>query len=150
MYEESVNKIKDIFEGIVIDEEYGKELNVIPYPIDEGDKIDSYPALLLYPDDYSNQFSSTRANRKGLRYRAVLLVKAEGIDNETLYLHTLPRTADKVLEEVDKQWDGGFLEGQNRRVWIKTDMAYFGARQGSDGKVAFLNMHVEVEFQFEI
>lgn len=150
MYETTVNKIKEIFEGIVIDEDSDKELLVYPHPLKENERVDRYPALLFYPDDYNNQYSSTRANKKAIKYRATLLVSAEGIDRQTLYLETLPRTADLVLEEVDKQWDGGFIEGQNRRVWITTDVAYFGASQTDDGQVAFLNMDILVEFQFEI
>lgn len=146
MYEESINKITDIFSDIVIDDSTGKKLEVYPYPLDEGSTPDSYPALIIYPDDYNNELASTNANRKALRYRAVLMIKAEGIDNETLYLHTLPRTADMIIEEIDKEWDGEFFEGSSRRVWIWTDVGTFGAEETNDGKIAFLNMQINVEF----
>lgn len=150
MYESVVNKIKEIFEGIVIDEEDGKELLVYPHPLEEGQQIDRYPALVFYPDDYNNQYSSTNANKKTIKYKAVLLTKAEGISKEDLYLHHLPAMADKVLEEVDAQWDGGFIGDQNRRVWITSDVAFFGARDSNDGQIAFMNLDILVEFQYEI
>lgn len=148
MYLSLIPKIKELLEGVVIQEVEGgddKMLNVIPYPLEKGEYPKIYPTVVFYPNDYTNEFASNETNFKVLKFRALLMINAENISNDDLFTFTLPNTADKIIEKIDKEWDVGTLNG--KRTWIKTDVGFWGLEQSDKGKIAFMEMDLITKFE---
>ncbi len=152
MYVSIIQQLKEIFENIVISEIPDGDdlmLTVYPHPLEKDNYPDSYPAVAFYPNDYNNEFASNSANMKQLKFRAVLMVNAEQIDNKTLFTFTLPNTADKVIEAIDNSWDMG-TRVDGHRVWLRTDVGLWGKEIKDDGEVGFVDMDLLVKFQNKV
>ena len=151
MYLELIPKLKEIFESVVIHEiPEGDDLmlNVIPHPLGEDEYPDNYPSLIFYPNDYTNEFSSNKSNFKNIKFSAILMVNAENLTNDQLFTFTLPNAADKVVEAVDNQWNGGRIDGH--LVWIRTDVGVWGKSVNDMGEVGFVDMDILVKFQTKV
>lgn len=148
MYVTIVGKLKDIFEDIIIHEVEGGDdlkLDVYPYPLEEGEYPSKYPAVVFFPSDYNNEFSSTNTNFKILEFKAVVMINAENIGNEQLFTFTLPNTIDKVVTAIDEEWDMGRIDG--KRVWARNSAGLWGKYSKDNANVGFIDMTILIKLE---
>ena len=148
MYIEIVEKLKDIFEGIVIHEVEGGTdltLDVYPYPLEEGKYPTKYPAVVFFPSNYSNDFSSNKTNFKILEFKAVLMMETQGLTSEQLFTYTLPNALDKIVKEIDGEWDLGRVDG--KRVWARNSAGVWGKYADDNGEKAFVDMTILIKLE---
>ena len=148
MFQTIIPQLKEILEGIEITE--GKDMNVIAHPLDKNEEPEGgYPLIIFFPDDLSNEFASNKRNFKIMKFRGSLTIPANNISNEDVFLHLMPKNADKLIKKLDEEWDGVVVEDLGR-VWIKTSYAYWDVEQTEKGKLAFMNFDIIVKFQHKI
>lgn len=142
MYLYLIPKIKEILESVEVAD--GKKLTVYPYPMGEGEYPDVYPAAVFFPDDYSNEFASNETNFKQIKFKLTVMINAENITNEEVFTFTLPSITDKIISEIDENWNVGTLNG--KRVWLRTDVGFW-SMDLSSGRIAFVEMDLLTKFE---
>ena len=151
MYLNLIPKLKTIFEAVVIHEITGGDdlkLDVYPYPLSEGEYPSKYPALVFFPSDYTNEFSSGQTNFKNIKFKAILMMDAKNISGEDLYTFTLPNAADKLSQALDKEWDMGRID--NKRVWMMSDVAIWGKYSEDNSDIAFVDLDILIKMETKV
>lgn len=145
MYIEIIPKIKAVLEDVVLYTIGGTDYKpvVYPYPLDEGENPSSYPAIIFFPTNADNQFSTTDQNFKQVNFRAVILINAENISTEQIFTATMPNAVDKVVEELDKGWSFGDID--NCRTWARADAVIWGMSNDESGRYAFAEVNILVK-----
>jgi hypothetical protein len=150
MYLSLIPAIKTLLEGTVLYTVDGTDINptVYPHPLGEGEKPDSYPAIVFFPTNFDNEFSSTDSNFKQINFSVFILINAENITNEQLFTYTLPNAADKVIERFDQEWSFSRIDG--KRVWARADVGTWGKSVEESGRYGFIDINLIIKLETKI
>lgn len=145
MYAEIIPKIKSVLEGVVLYTISGVDYKpiVYPYPLQEGENPSRYPAIIFFPTNADNQFSTQDQNFKQVNFTAIVLINAENLSNEDIFTVTMPNAVDKVVEELDKGWDFGSIDGC--RTWARADAIVWGVSTNESGRYAFADINIIIK-----
>jgi hypothetical protein len=145
MYTEIIPKIKTLLEGVVLYEVEGTEYKpvVYPYPLESNESPSRYPAIVFFPTNADNQFSTADKNFKQVNFTAIVLINAENLSNEQIFTVTMPNAVDKVVEELDKGWDFGSIDGC--RTWARADAIVWGVSTNESGRYAFADINIIIK-----
>lgn len=148
MYLDIIPKLKSTLEDIVIYTHNGTDYTatVYPHPLNEGETPSDFPAIVFYPTDADNEFSSTESNFKEINFSAIVLVNAEQLTNEELFTYTLPNAADEIIEGLDKGWDFGTTD-DNNRMWARADAIVWGKEMGESGEYGFVDINIIIKLE---
>lgn len=147
MYTEIIPKIKSVLEGVVLYEVDGIEYKpvIYPYPLEEGENPKKYPAIMFFPTNMNNDFSTTAQNFKQINFTAILLVSGEKINQEKTFTEVMPNAVDVVIKELDKGWDFGDIDGC--RTWSRADATLWGVDTNQSGRYAFAEINIIIKLQ---
>jgi len=113
------------------------------YNYPESD-LEGYPAVVYFPDDFENSFSTVAENEKIYRWKLWVIVKAGGAKNTQTVMDTiLADTVDEVVNQFDADWDGGRIDGN--RVSSLLDSGVWAVNENEDGKVAFAELNLRIK-----
>jgi hypothetical protein len=150
MYIEIIPAIKTLLEETVLYTVNGEDITptVYPHPLEEAETPESYPAIIFFPTNFDNKFSSTDSNFKQVNFSVIILINAENITNEQLFTFTLPTVADKVIEQLDQGWS--FSRIGSKRVWARADVGTWGKSVEESGRYGFVNINLIIKLETTI
>lgn len=141
MWTTILNKLQTTLEGITQVKE------VIPYPI-QGNPS-KYPAVVFYPVSMvSNDFNSTKDNFKIYTVNISVILSIGGTTVKKIYTETMPKIADKVVQELDEAWNFGTIDGH--RCWARASTGEITYTQEQAGGFATQNILLEVKVLTDI
>jgi len=111
MYQELIQKIKTILEGVPAVK------SIYPYALREGEKIASYPSVIYFPTGSTNSFETNAENFKEYNFNLYVICSVEQIGNEDVAVSILPNVIDKIIAEFDSKWSVNAISG--KRTWLK-------------------------------
>lgn len=118
---------------------------VYPYALREGEKIESYPAVVFFPDTAENNFETESQNFKEYRFILYVVASTEYSTNEEVATEILPNVVDKIIAKFDEDWSLG-VTGSNR-TWQLIDSASAWTMPYTDSgaeMVAPLNLRIRL------
>lgn len=136
MFETLIGDIQGIIGGISAVKE------VYAYPL--AGNPTKYPAVIFFPDSFTNDFDTVRDNFKVYRFKMWVVVDLAGTTEEDVFTSILPKTVDKVIEAFDSAWNGGTTDGH--RIWQIIDSGIWGLSEEQSGKRAFAELTLSVKF----
>jgi hypothetical protein len=139
---EIIQKIKTLLEAVP---EIGQ---VIAHPLDDGEKIEQYPAVIFYRDSGDNQFADTGANHRTFNFKVHLLIEANELSREELFESVLPNASDAVLEKIDIGWDFGTFDGH--RAWARMSTTNAGLSIEDKSKIGWETFNLIVRLDVNI
>ncbi len=150
MYLSIIPAIKTLLEGTVLYTIDGTDITptVYPHPLEKGEKPESYPAIVFFPTNFNNEFSSSDSNFKQINFSVFVLINAENITNEQLFTFTLPNAADKVIEQLDKGYS--FARIDSKRVWARADVGTWGKSVEESGRYGFIDINLIIKLETKI
>lgn len=141
MFESLISDIKAIVQGITAVKE------VYAYPL--AGNPTKYPAVIFFPDSFTNDFDTVKTNFKLYRFKMWVVVDLAGTTEEAVFTSILPKTVDKVVQAFDTAWNGGTTEA-GHRIWQVIDSGIWGMSEEQSGKRAFAELTLTVKFSTEV
>lgn len=112
------------------------------YPLQGNPK--TYPAMIFYPTGFTeNSFNSRADNFKIYTFNLSVVYSTSGTTVKELFSNTLPKMSDKVVAEIDKNWNYGTVDGH--RVWARAVNGSQEYSQEQSGGYVYLNITIEVK-----
>lgn len=113
------------------------ELEVVyPYPETE---VSGYPAAVIYPVRFDNQFHSSAQNFKQYQFAIAVIQETSQAGVKAVYTQIMPGVLDAIMEAIDADWNGNVVDGG--RVWytLETgDWTFTTESPGGPSVTAFL------------
>lgn len=136
MWEKILSEIQNTLDGIT------EVKSTFNYPL-SGNPT-TFPSVIYFPTSMvENAFDSTAENFKIFTVNLSLLVTLSGTKLETVFSNILPKIADRVVAEFDKEWDMGSIDGH--RMWARVSTGDVDYQVDKAGGVASMNMVLEVK-----
>lgn len=129
-----ITKIKDTLDEV----NSVQEIKSFPFV----GSFSKYPAVVFFPSDINNQYSTNETNLKEYRFNMWIVVSTEVFTVEKAFTDTLPTVMDDIFAKFDSDWDFGTISGH--RAWTLMENAIWGQSEEEKGKTAW------VEFQLVI
>jgi len=136
IYSKLLTEIKSVFDSIKTVKQ------VLMHPVGPED-ITSYPAVVVEPMSFSNEYSSTVQNKKTYRFKVWLIVPLDTFSKTVVFGEIIPKCVDDVLEKFDKGWDFGTIDGS--RIWSLMNTGEFGISKGESGEEAYIEMELLIK-----
>lgn len=105
MYNILIPAIKAILEGM------DEIKEVFTYPCIPK----KYPAVIMLPFSFENNFEDTENNFKIYRFKLYLEISLAGTNENIVFTTVLPKTVDAIVAKFDEEWNGGTVDGH--RIW---------------------------------
>jgi len=103
-------------------------------PLEEGEKLTKYPAVVVYPEGNTNVFDTSATDFREYRFKMFVIVAIDQTTVQNVFRNVLSNTNDAVLEAFSKGWDFNSIDGS--RVWARIESGNWGINN-EQGKVAF-------------
>ena len=107
-------------------------------------KISKYPCVIVFPDNFENEFETINENIKIYRFKMYLIIDLlEGLEEE-IWTIRMPALVDAVLAQFDADWDSGNIDGH--RVWFNIDNGSWENAKYDKGveAIAELNLYIKL------
>jgi hypothetical protein len=134
IYKDLITKIKTTLEGVPsVRKIYG-------YPLDEGETIEKYPAVIFFPDSFENQFHTTTQNEIFYQFKMYVVVETNNISQSDIFTDLLPSVVDKIIEKFASDWDMGTVGGSRVRALLNSGIWTQSVTETGRTAVAELNL----------
>ena len=141
MYATLITNIKSILDTLT---GVGQKLSVVyDHPLNKGDTISGYPAVVFYPVAHENAFMSNEENFKEYRFKVFVLVECEVASIENVFKTILAEAVDDVVQKFDDEWNGGVISGH--RVWYRMTSGDWYLDQEESGLVATAELNLLIK-----
>jgi hypothetical protein len=102
-----------------------------------------YPAVVFFPSEVSNIFSTSSDNFREYKFKMFVVVGVNQTTMENVFKNVLSNTCDAVLEAFDKNWKLTSLDGH--RVWIRIDSGTWGVEKDEKGLMAVAELSLIIK-----
>lgn len=91
------------------------ELSVVyERPLGENEQFTGFPAVVFYPDNFTNEFLTNAENLRGYNF-AMFVVTEANVKSIADATTIMANAVDAILAKFDNVWDGGVSNGH--RIW---------------------------------
>jgi len=113
---------------------------IVKYPIS---KFDAYPAVVYFPSEISNIFSTSSDNFREYKFKMYVVVGASQETLANIFENVLSNTCDAILQAFDTNWNLNSLDGH--RVWLRIDSGNWGLEDSDKGLIAVAEMNLIIK-----
>jgi hypothetical protein len=105
VYTEIYNKIIEVLETV----DGIKQIK--DSPLEEGEKLTGYPAVIVYPEGNTNIFDTSATDFREYKFKMFVIVAIQGTTINNVFRNVLSNMNDKILEAFSQNWDFNAIDG---------------------------------------
>jgi len=134
MYQTLIPQIKSTLEETDLVKE------VFAYPTA---KITKYPAVIFYPNDFTNAYETTVENNKEYRFRLFVVVELKNLSESSAFESVMPKVVDNIIAKFDEEWNMGTVGGHRVRALLSNGV--WGVIEDKQGKEAYAELTLSIK-----
>lgn len=134
IYQTLYNKIKTILENV----ENVKQ--IIEYP---STKFEAYPAVVFFPGDISNIFSTSSSDFREYKFKMYIIVGVSNSNLSHVFTGVMANTCDAILDAFRDSWDLDRID--NNRCWLRIDSGKWSLESDNSGPIAVAEFDIIIK-----